>query len=100
MVNIIGDLVGPLHKVDLKRPEKVIVVEINQSLAGISIVTGGNYHKYSEYNIRKYQEQVRNKDKVAEERNDKTEAITEAPEAVVEKHEPGSKEGEQAASDQ
>lgn len=62
MVNTIGDLIGPLHKVSLKQAEKVIVVEINQALAGISIVTGGKYNQFLAYNLRKFQEQVRNKD--------------------------------------
>lgn len=58
MVDKIGDMVGPLHKVNLKSPEKVILVEINQSLSGISIIENGDYHRYLEYNLRKHQEQA------------------------------------------
>jgi tRNA(Ser,Leu) C12 N-acetylase TAN1 len=60
MVNKIGAMIGPAHKVNLKSPTKVVVIEIIQSLAGITITDNGDYHRYEEYNIRKYQEKVLN----------------------------------------
>jgi len=32
-----------------------VVVEVNQALAGVSVVGGGDYGRFEEFNLKKYQ---------------------------------------------
>jgi tRNA acetyltransferase TAN1 len=59
MVTRIAGMVAPVHKVDLKDPQVVILIEVNQSLAGLCLIDGGDYRRLDEFNLRRFQDSVR-----------------------------------------
>jgi len=48
--------VGMPHKVELGRPDVVILVEVFQKACGVAVVPNGEYHGLQEFNIRKLTE--------------------------------------------
>ncbi len=50
--------VGPRHKVSTA-PARVVVVEVNQSLCGVSVIAGGDYGAWRECNLRRCQDDAR-----------------------------------------
>lgn len=56
VINMIADIVGPKHKVNLSSPQKVILVQVMKSFCGISIVS--NWVQYRKYNAQELLKQV------------------------------------------
>lgn len=50
MINTIAKLVGQPHSVDLKNPDKTILVQVVKTVCAIGVVS--NYKQYAKYNIR------------------------------------------------
>ncbi|KAI9318905.1 hypothetical protein DFJ73DRAFT_336881 [Zopfochytrium polystomum] len=45
----LAELVGPAHQVDIKNPDRVILVEIFKGICGMSVVD--DFYKYKKYNL-------------------------------------------------
>ena len=56
VINMLADIVGPKHKVNLSNPTKVILVQLMKSFCGISIVS--NWVQYRKYNAQELLKQV------------------------------------------
>eukprot|EP00250_Pteridium_aquilinum_P008730 c18167_g1_i1 orf=144-1178(+) len=50
IINTVAKLVAPPHSVDLKNPDKTILVQIVKTICAIGVVS--NYKQYAKYNIR------------------------------------------------
>lgn len=44
-------MIGPKHKVNLSKPEKVILVEIYQLFCGMSVIDGIQWEELKRYNL-------------------------------------------------
>ncbi|KKO98943.1 hypothetical protein THAR02_08957 [Trichoderma harzianum] len=51
VIKMIAGMVKPEHKVNLKNPDKVILVEIFQLFCGVSVVDGKEWEELKRYNI-------------------------------------------------
>ncbi|KAK1251415.1 hypothetical protein MKX07_006894 [Trichoderma sp. CBMAI-0711] len=51
VIKMIAGMIKPEHKVNLKNPDKVILVEIFQLFCGISVVDGREWEELKRYNI-------------------------------------------------
>lgn len=56
VINMLADIVGSKHKVNLSNPTKVILVQLMKSFCGISIVS--NWVKYRKFNAQELLKQV------------------------------------------
>jgi tRNA acetyltransferase TAN1 len=56
VINMLADIVGPKHKVNLSNPTKVILVQLMKSFCGISIIS--NWTQYRKYNAQELLKQV------------------------------------------
>jgi tRNA acetyltransferase TAN1 len=52
VIDLIADIVGPKHKVDLERPDFVIMVQVFKGMCGISILP--YYHEFKKYNLQEF----------------------------------------------
>lgn len=50
--------VGRPHKVDLNKPEKIILVQIFNKACGVSVINADKLEKYRGYNIRMFTDQL------------------------------------------
>jgi len=51
-IDLLADLVGSRHKVDLENPQLVIMVQVFLNLCGISILP--SYQSFKKYNIQEH----------------------------------------------
>ncbi|KAM0247382.1 hypothetical protein ACHAQJ_009846 [Trichoderma viride] len=51
VIKMIAGMVKPEHKVNLKTPDKVILVEIFQTFCGVSVVDGKEWEELKRYNV-------------------------------------------------
>jgi tRNA(Ser,Leu) C12 N-acetylase TAN1 len=52
LLDAIIDVIDTKHKVNLKKPEVVFLVEIINELAFVSVITNNKWFKYKKYNVR------------------------------------------------
>lgn len=50
VIKQVAGLVGDLHRVDLTKPDRVIIVEMYQTVCGIGVVDG-DWEKLKRYNL-------------------------------------------------
>jgi len=77
VIKIVADLMPKRFTVNLSEPDVVIILNVNQRLAGCSIGDGKIYHQFSQFNLQKHLEKGEPKD--APTKNDEIEKTKEPP---------------------